>query len=189
MQLLGPGPRIWNKLCKSNLYCSVLYRSLWMYMESGWEHRVKPLLSLCYGSKLVLLTAWQVSKLRDQVLGQGRETLFGKPADWEDGGRRLSQRTVFPELEWNLLLWKREGCDWLLQTSWRPLLAQCPCRASHVVKPSSRQMLFSVVQLFIWIWMGKCYTFKGQSFENDYLYISGYRQHSYCQSNRIKRLK
>ena len=88
----------------------------------GWEHRVKRLLSLCYGSKLVLLTAWRVSKLRDQVLGQGRETLFGKPADWEDGGRRLSQRTIFPELELNLLLyWKGEGCDWLLQTSWRPL--------------------------------------------------------------------
>ena len=33
-------------------------------------------------------------------------------------------------------------------------------------KSPIRQMLFTVLQLFISIWMGKCYTFKGQSLEN-----------------------
>ena len=33
-------------------------------------------------------------------------------------------------------------------------------------KSPIRQMLFTVLQLFIFIWMGKCYTFKGQSLEN-----------------------
>ena len=33
-------------------------------------------------------------------------------------------------------------------------------------KSPTGQMLFTVMQLFISIWMGKCYTFKGQSLEN-----------------------
>ena len=28
----------------------------------------------------------QASKVRDELLRQGMATLFGKPADWEDGG-------------------------------------------------------------------------------------------------------
>ena len=70
---------------------SVLYRSLWMYMQSSWEHWVKLLLSLCYGAKLVLLTAWQVSKLRDQVLGQAIETI------WKASRLRRWWTTTVPE--------------------------------------------------------------------------------------------
>ena len=53
-------------------------------------------------SKLVLLAARRANKLRDELLGQGIETLFGKPADREDGGL-MSQRTVLPEQEFMLL--------------------------------------------------------------------------------------
>ena len=35
--------------------------------------------------KLILLGAWQTDKLRDKELGQGRATLFRKPANQEDG--------------------------------------------------------------------------------------------------------
>ena len=55
-------------------------------------------------SKLVLLAARQANKSRDELLGQGIETSFGKPADWEDGGL-VSQRAIFPELEFRLLLY------------------------------------------------------------------------------------
>ena len=52
----------------------------------------------------MLLTAQQANKLRDEVLGQGIVTLFGKPADQEDG-RLVSQSTILPELEFRLLIY------------------------------------------------------------------------------------
>ena len=55
-------------------------------------------------SKLVLLATRQTNKSRGEVLGQGIVTLFGKPADQEDGGL-VSQRTIFRELEFRLLLY------------------------------------------------------------------------------------
>ena len=51
-------------------------------------------------SKLILLAVQQTNKLRDDLLG----TLFVKPADQEDGGLEF-QRTIFPELEFRLLLY------------------------------------------------------------------------------------
>ena len=53
-------------------------------------------------SKLVLLATGHANKLRDEVLGQRIVTLFGKPADREDGGL-VSQRTILPKLEFRLL--------------------------------------------------------------------------------------
>ena len=44
-------------------------------------------------SKLMLFATWQGSKSRDELLGEGMVTLFGKPADWEDGGL-ASQRAI-----------------------------------------------------------------------------------------------
>ena len=44
------------------------------------------------------------SKLRDGLLGQRIVTLFRKPVDQEDGGL-VSQRTIFPELEFRLILY------------------------------------------------------------------------------------
>ena len=38
------------------------------------------------------------------MLGQGIETLFGKPADQEDDGQ-LSQKNILPKLEFRLLLY------------------------------------------------------------------------------------
>ena len=54
-------------------------------------------------SKLRPLAESQANKLRNELLGQGIATLFRKPADGEDGGL-VSQRTIFPELEFRLLL-------------------------------------------------------------------------------------
>ena len=55
-------------------------------------------------SKLELLTTQQANKSRDELLGQVISTLFGKPADREDGGL-VSQRTIFPKSEFRLLLY------------------------------------------------------------------------------------
>lgn len=55
-------------------------------------------------SELTLLAARQAGIAGDESLGQGIETLFGKPADREGGGL-LSQRTIFPMLEFRLLLY------------------------------------------------------------------------------------
>ena len=46
-------------------------------------------------SELVLLTAQQANKLRDELLGQEILTLLRKPADREDG-ELVSQRTILP---------------------------------------------------------------------------------------------
>ena len=54
-------------------------------------------------SKLRLLITWQANKSRDELLGQGIEILFRKPADREDGGL-VSQRTILPQLELRPLL-------------------------------------------------------------------------------------
>ena len=55
-------------------------------------------------SKLARLTTGQANKPRDIVLGQGKATLFGKPADREDGGL-VFQRPTLPELVFRLLLY------------------------------------------------------------------------------------
>ena len=46
----------------------------------------------------------------------------------------------------------------------------CPSRSDHNVSVT-RQLLFSVLQLFVSMRMGKCYTFKGQSLENGLYYV------------------
>ena len=69
-----------------------------------WETIYSEIVSIVNESKLLLLTAWQTNKLRDEVLGQGIVTLFVKPADPEDGGL-VFQRTIFPELEFQLFLY------------------------------------------------------------------------------------
>ena len=101
-------------------------------------------------SKLVLLAAQQASKSRDKVLGQGIVTLFGKQAAWEDGGL-MSQRTVLPELDIRLLLYKkgRGGGSCLLQTWWcwpDPrdnviilCFCSCPHRSGHDVPINLQQ--------------------------------------------------
>ena len=55
-------------------------------------------------SKLKLLAPGQADKSRDELLGQGIATLFRKPADGEDGGL-MSQRSIWPELEFRRLLY------------------------------------------------------------------------------------
>ena len=46
----------------------------------------------------------QANKVRDELLRQGIATLFGKPADWEDGGL-MSPKSILPKLEFRLLLY------------------------------------------------------------------------------------
>ena len=48
-------------------------------------------------SKFILLNEEQASELQFESLGWRIATLFGKPADWEDG-RLVSQRTILPKL-------------------------------------------------------------------------------------------
>ena len=55
-------------------------------------------------SKLIQLTAWQASKARDEVFQPGIATLFGKPADQEDGAL-VSQNSILPKLEFRPLLY------------------------------------------------------------------------------------
>lgn len=55
-------------------------------------------------SKLILLAAWQTSKLRDELRVQRMVILFSKPADRENGGL-VSQRTILRTLEFRLLLY------------------------------------------------------------------------------------
>ena len=59
-------------------------------------------------SKLMLLAPRQANTWRDESLGQGIATLFGKPVDQEDG-KLLFQRTIVPELEFRLFYTKGEG--------------------------------------------------------------------------------
>ena len=53
-------------------------------------------------SRLVLLTAKQVSEMGDELLGQRIATLFRKLADLEDDGL-VPQRIIMLELELNLV--------------------------------------------------------------------------------------
>lgn len=65
--------------------------------------------------------------------------------------------------------WGR-GCGWLVQTSWywnpsfmqlsMEVMSWCSC------KPPTGQVLFSVLQHFIFVGRGKCYIFKSQSLES-----------------------
>ena len=55
-------------------------------------------------SKLIRLATKQANKLRDNLLGQGIVTLFGKPGEREDG-ELVSQKTILPKLEFRLLLY------------------------------------------------------------------------------------
>ena len=54
-------------------------------------------------SKLRLLATRQMNKSTNELLGQGIETIFKNPADGVDC-RHVSQRTIFPGLEFSLLL-------------------------------------------------------------------------------------
>ena len=53
-------------------------------------------------SKLMLLTTGQANQSRDELLWQRITTSFRKPADREDD-ELVSQRAIFPELEFRLL--------------------------------------------------------------------------------------
>ena len=58
--------------------------------------------------KLTLLTVGQASKSGDELFWQGITTLIGKLADQEDG-RLESQKTILPQSEFGLLLYRGGG--------------------------------------------------------------------------------
>ena len=67
-------------------------------------------------SKLIPFTTWQAN--RDKSCWGKVATLFGKPADREDGGLVL-QRNILTKLEFKSYLYSQvRGCCWLLQISW-----------------------------------------------------------------------
>ena len=76
----------------------------------------------------------------------------------------------------------RKGYCWFLQTSWRQnslFLQLCMWVMSQCsYKPPTGQMLFSVLQLLISIWMEKCFTLKGESLQNGLPIHFRLRQHS-----------
>ena len=99
-------------------------------------------------SKLVLVTAQQADKLRDELLGQGMVNLSGKLEDGEDD-RLGSRRTVFPELRiQSSFMLKGEGV-WLAAAHFL-VLENFVSTALHIglvtvfYKPP-RQTLFSVL--------------------------------------------
>ena len=59
-------------------------------------------------SKLLLLTSQKANKLRDKSFGQGIEILFGKLAEWEDGGLSF-QRTIFPQVRMQVSFVEQRG--------------------------------------------------------------------------------
>ena len=73
---------------------------------------------------------------QDEVLEEEIVTFFRKPTDWEDGGL-ASQRTIFSELE-----------TFLVQESFVFAALHLDLVQSSY-KPPTRQMLFSLLQLFI----------------------------------------
>lgn len=78
-------------------------------------------------SKLVLLSAWQVNKPREELLWQGTATVFGKPVDLEDG-RLLSQRTVLPGVDASFFYGTkrgRPGCQVKKEISCCKIFARC----------------------------------------------------------------
>ena len=110
---------------------------------------------------------------------RNRETSCWGKEEWLF--QKASRRRRWTSVPKNPLTWVRiqasfilkgEGCGWLLQTSWcqNPLFLHLSMqvRSWCSCKPPTRQTLFSVQQLFISIWMEKCYTFKGQSLENGF---------------------
>ena len=65
-------------------------------------------------SKLILLAPCQASKSRNKLLGQGRVTLFGKPAGPEKGGL-VSQRAILTQVRIQAsFILKREGVGLLI---------------------------------------------------------------------------
>ena len=61
---------------------------------------------------LSLLAAWQANKSEAKLLGQGIRLLIQNPADQENG-RLLSQRTISPQSEFQLLLYEEGEGEWL----------------------------------------------------------------------------
>ena len=98
---------------------------------------------------------------------QGIATLFKKSADQELVDQCHNELSYS---NWNSssTVMKGEVCRWLVQTSNFLVLESFALVAVHVAlvtrscKPPTKQMLFSVLQVFL---NEKCYTFKGQTWE------------------------
>ena len=77
----------------------------------------------CYQvQKLVLLATRQVNKSRSKLLGQGRVTLFGKPAYTGDSGL-VTQTTTFPELGLSFFYGTKKG-----EVRYESEKAKCCCK-------------------------------------------------------------
>ena len=77
-------------------------------------------------SRFTPLTQQQANKLRDKLLGQGLRTVFTKLADQERQWTSVPKNHRSGVRIQAAFMLKKEGCGWLLQTSWclNPLFLQ-----------------------------------------------------------------
>ena len=77
-------------------------------------------------SRFTPLTEQQANKLRDKLLGQGLRTVFTKLADQERQWTSVPKNHRSGVRIQAAFMLKKEGCGWLLQTSWclNPLFLQ-----------------------------------------------------------------
>ena len=134
-----------------------------------------------------------------------------RPVNWETScwGKNsiFTRKASQPRRQWScfpknhgsglrilaFLMLKGEGCGWLLQISWSEsfVLAAVPTDQVKTCsyKPPTRQM-FSLLQLFISVWMEKCYTVKGHSLEKERVCIFQPRGNiPICSKKGMPRLK
>lgn len=98
-----------------------------------------------------------INKSRDKLLGQGNSSFIWKAAIGRP--RRLwthIPRIILPELEFRLFYAKEKGCGWFCKLTGAGILCSCTKVWSQCsIKPSTRQLLFPVLQLSISVGMGK----------------------------------
>ena len=140
--------------------------------------KASSIVSIVLESKLVLLTAWLVNKLRDELLGQGIVTLLVKSSDSEDGGL-VSQRTIFPKLEFWLFYSEKGGSvAGCCQLPGARILCTCSCpdRSGNVFPQTSNKISVIFCSVTFYLCMNGKLLSDTWECAILYIYISGYRQ-------------
>lgn len=102
-------------LFMSKLWVIIFGREMDQKLFSGslatWEVSLHPRLQTWYVTKpkLILLDAWQVSKLGDELLEQGITIFIEKLPDWKDGKLGSQKNPMLSQSKFWLLLYTTEG--------------------------------------------------------------------------------
>ena len=102
-------------LFMSKLWVIIFGREMDQKLFSGslatWEVSLHPQLQTWYVTKpkLILLDAWQVSKLGDELLEQGITIFIEKLPDWKDGKLGSQKNPMLSQSKFWLLLYTTEG--------------------------------------------------------------------------------